>query len=408
MSEHVRRHHHRVRGRRRHPGAPAGAVRQADAAAGARRLAAARARELGRQGGVRRQPVRLDGHLVRPRRARPSSRRSTTSSAARRSSTARRCTGCGSRTSASCKHHGGISPAWPIGYDVFEPYYTQAEELYQVHGARGEDPTEPPVQRRRTRSRRCRTSRASSSCSTTWPRSGCTRSTPRPGSCSTRPTLPFSPCIRCATCDGFPCLVHAKSDADVIAVRPALQARQRHAGAQRHGAPAGDRRDRPHGDLGRGRRRRRRAAVHRRRSSWSRPARRTRRKLLLASANDKHPNGLANGSDQVGRNYVFHNSRAFLAISTEKNDTRFQKTLGRQRLLLRRRRLRRSRWATCRWSASRRRRCTAARSRSRPSSRRRSRSRDVAERAVDFWLSAEDLPDAGQPGHPRRATATSC
>ena len=51
-------------------------------------------------------------------------------------------------------------------------------------------------------------------------------------------------------------------------------------------------------------------------------------KLLLASANDAHPNGLANGSDQVGRNYVFHNSRAFLAVSTEKNDTRFQKTLG--------------------------------------------------------------------------------
>ena len=51
-------------------------------------------------------------------------------------------------------------------------------------------------------------------------------------------------------------------------------------------------------------------------------------KLLLSSANDSHPNGLANGSDQVGRNYVFHNSRAFLAISLEKNDTRFQKTLG--------------------------------------------------------------------------------
>jgi choline dehydrogenase-like flavoprotein len=43
------------------------------------------------------------------------------------------------------KHHGGISPAWPIGYDVMEPYYTQAEQLYQVHGARGEDPTDPPA-----------------------------------------------------------------------------------------------------------------------------------------------------------------------------------------------------------------------------------------------------------------------
>jgi choline dehydrogenase-like flavoprotein len=41
------------------------------------------------------------------------------------------------------RHKGGISPAWPLGYDVFEPYYTQAEELYHVHGHRGEDSTEP-------------------------------------------------------------------------------------------------------------------------------------------------------------------------------------------------------------------------------------------------------------------------
>ena len=43
------------------------------------------------------------------------------------------------------QHHDGVSPAWPIGYDEMEPYYTQAEQLYQVHGARGEDPTEPPA-----------------------------------------------------------------------------------------------------------------------------------------------------------------------------------------------------------------------------------------------------------------------
>ena len=51
-------------------------------------------------------------------------------------------------------------------------------------------------------------------------------------------------------------------------------------------------------------------------------------KLLLQSANDKHPNGLANGSDQVGRNYMFHNSVAVLAVSKEPNPTQFQKTLG--------------------------------------------------------------------------------
>ncbi len=51
-------------------------------------------------------------------------------------------------------------------------------------------------------------------------------------------------------------------------------------------------------------------------------------KLLLMSANDKHPRGLANGSDQVGRNYMFHNSQAVLALSKEPNPTRYHKTLG--------------------------------------------------------------------------------
>ena len=43
------------------------------------------------------------------------------------------------------RHHGGVSPAWPISYDELEPYYTEAEHLYQVHGERGVDPTEPPA-----------------------------------------------------------------------------------------------------------------------------------------------------------------------------------------------------------------------------------------------------------------------
>ena len=76
------------------------------------------------------------------------------------------------------KHHDGVSPAWPIGYDEMEPYYMLAEQRYQVHGARGEDPSSP---RRAvpTRSRRCRTSRGSSSCPTTSRRPATTRSTPR-------------------------------------------------------------------------------------------------------------------------------------------------------------------------------------------------------------------------------------
>jgi len=140
-----------------------------------------------------------------------------------------------------------------------------------------------------------------------------------------RPEL--SACIRCATCDGFACLVHAKSDADVIAVRPALQHDNltliRNARVRRLETD----------DAGRtvsavvaeveGEEQRFSADVVVLSAGAVNSA-----AILLASANDRHPHGLANGSDQVGRNYVFHNSRAFLAVSTEKNDTRFQKTLG--------------------------------------------------------------------------------
>ena len=50
--------------------------------------------------------------------------------------------------------------------------------------------------------------------------------------------------------------------------------------------------------------------------------------LLLRSANDKHPNGLANSSDVVGRHYMCHNNSAMLAISKRPNPTVFQKTIG--------------------------------------------------------------------------------
>ena len=51
-------------------------------------------------------------------------------------------------------------------------------------------------------------------------------------------------------------------------------------------------------------------------------------KILLRSASDAHPDGLANGSGQVGRNYMFHNSKAMVALGKERNDTVYQKTLA--------------------------------------------------------------------------------
>ncbi|MDM7855536.1 GMC family oxidoreductase [Cellulomonas alba] len=224
------------------------------------------------------------------------------------------------------QHSDGISPAWPVGYDVFEPYYLEAERLYQVHGARGEDPSEPPS----------------------------TAPYPYPP-VSHEPRIqqlfddlakvglhPFhapcgvmldetdrdaSACIRCGTCDGFPCLVRAKSDADVVAVRPALAHDNvtllRGAEVRRLETDPSGRSVTSVVAVVDGSEQRFAASVVVVSAGAANSA-----KLLLASANDRHPNGLANGSDQVGRNYCFHNSRAFLAVSKERNDTRFQKTLG--------------------------------------------------------------------------------
>src|SRR4029077_18825937 len=127
-------------------------------------------------------------------------------------------------------------------------------------------------------------------------------------------------CIRCATCDGFPCLVHAKSDADVISVRPALRydnvTLMRNATVRKlETDPSGRTVTSVVADVD-GSEQRFAGSVVVLSAGAVNSA-----EVLLASANDKYPNGLANGSDQVGRNYVFHNSRAFLAVSMEKNDT---------------------------------------------------------------------------------------
>ena len=74
------------------------------------------------------------------------------------------------------RHHGGISPAWPISYDDLEPYYTQAEQLYLVHGQHGEDPTEGPASKQYAYPP-VRTSPASNSSATTWRSLVCTPST---------------------------------------------------------------------------------------------------------------------------------------------------------------------------------------------------------------------------------------
>ena len=147
--------------------------------------------------------------------------------------------------------------------------------------------------------------------------------------------------------------MHAKSDAEVIAVRPALE----HPNVTLlTGAEAVRLETDAAGRIGDGRGRLRGGetgdATKPTSSSISSGAANS-AKLLLSSANDAHPNGLANGSDQVGRNYMFHNSKAAVALSKEPNPTVFQKTLGLNDFYLGGPRLRVARWATSRWSASR-------------------------------------------------------
>ncbi len=288
------------------------------------------------------------------------------------------------------KHHGGISPAWPIGYDVLQPYYTQAEELYQVHGARGEDPTDPPAEApypfppvsHEPRIQRLFDDMARVGLHPFHAPCGIMLDEANPA---------LSTCIRCATCDGFPCLVHAKSDADVIAVRPALRydnvTLTRNATVRTLETDSSGRTvTAVIADVDGGEQRFAGSVVVLSAGAVNSA------KVLLASANDKHPNGLANGSDQVGRNYVFHNSRAFLAVSMEKNDTRFQKTLGLNdyyfgddefeypmgNLQM-----------VGKSSAPMYRGEKPIETTLAPTF----ALNDVAERAVDFWLSVEDLPD---------------
>jgi choline dehydrogenase-like flavoprotein len=226
------------------------------------------------------------------------------------------------------EHRDGVSPAWPFRYADLEPYYGQAETLYRVHGSVPDpgswdaDPTQP------------------------W------RSSPFP-----YPAMPHEPyiadladrlraagvhpssnamgvdlraggaCIRCATCDGFPCRVAAKSDAQTCALEPALATGNvtllTGARARRIETSDGGRRvdhvvvETPDGVV----------RVRGDRYVLSAGAVHS-AALLLASASSDHPDGLANRAGLVGRNFMMHNNAHIAAVDVNRpNDVTFAKTL---------------------------------------------------------------------------------
>lgn len=223
------------------------------------------------------------------------------------------------------EHLDGISPSWPVSYAELESFYAQAEQMYWVHANQGEDPTDPWR-------------------STDYPYPG----VPHEGATArlvegarAQGLRPFAApqaldyrrggaCVLCHTCDSFACLVDAKGDADVCAVRPALNAASGNVSLLANAAVTHLETD----STGR-------TVIAAHINHRGRPIKvRAKRfvvacgavntaALLLRSSSDENPRGLANGSDQVGRNFMTHLTTFLLGIDPRrKNDAIYQKTFG--------------------------------------------------------------------------------
>jgi choline dehydrogenase-like flavoprotein len=204
------------------------------------------------------------------------------------------------------RHADGVSPAWPLSYRDLAPYYDEAERLYHVHGQRGTDPTEPPSENPYPHPPVSHEPRIQELANDLM-RTG-HRPFPLPVGIMLDEEKPRdSACIRCATCDGFPCLVQAKADAQVVCVTPAL----RHPNVTLlTGAFVERIETNPTGGTVTEVVVQRDGHVERYRSDIVVVAGGAINSaaLLLRSANSAHPEGIANQSGVVGRNYMCHNN----------------------------------------------------------------------------------------------------
>lgn len=224
------------------------------------------------------------------------------------------------------EHKGGISPEWPLKYKDFQPYYLKAEQLYCVHGKRGEDPLEPKEDQPYPEPEVSHEMRIQS-ISDKMQAMGLKPFHLPLGLHLNEQDRERSPCIRCDTCDGFPCLVDAKSDAEISCIKPALKhsnvtlltntkalrlitnedgSKVTHVEVDREG----------------------KIETYTANTFVVACGAINSAALLLKSKNDKHPNGLANTSGMVGRNYMCHLNSAMIALSLTPNHVHFQKTIG--------------------------------------------------------------------------------
>jgi choline dehydrogenase-like flavoprotein len=220
------------------------------------------------------------------------------------------------------EHLDGVSPAWPISYDTLAPFYDRAECMYQVHGQHGIDPTEPPrgpfphppIAHQPRMSRMVEELRGQG-----------LHPAPLPLGLL-RPGEPGG-CMLCRTCNSFPCRIRMRSDAETCGIVPALSRENvtmwTNTRAERLVTnPAGTRitaveivRD--------GERRQVETPLCIVSCGAVNSA-----ALLLRSATDRHPNGLANSSGLVGRRYMAHLATMMQGVDWGKNPDVFQKTLA--------------------------------------------------------------------------------
>jgi choline dehydrogenase-like flavoprotein len=217
------------------------------------------------------------------------------------------------------RHMGGTTPGWPFGYDVLEPFYTRAEHLYRVRGDASGDPTEPPhsapyafppvpdepdIARLRT----AFSHQGLHPCSL-------------PLGVDIDRWLTRAP----TTWDAFPDTTGAKSDAESCALAEALRhpnvtlltgtrvVRLNAQGRKVKGIEV-------EGPMG--------ATTLRAPAVCLCAGAVMTAALLLSSANADHPTGLANCSDQVGRNFMNHNLTALISFNPlRRNRTVYEKTI---------------------------------------------------------------------------------
>lgn len=222
------------------------------------------------------------------------------------------------------RHHGGISPAWDIGYEDLAPYYLEAEKLYSVHGLRGSDPTEPhepapyalpPLPHEPVIGQLVGKLEKNG-----------LKPFPLPVGFRNKNDHNGSP-VPLDRFDGFPDPTESKADAHVVGINEALKypnvTLQLDSYVERL-VTGDDGKEVTSVEL-----------IHNgNHISYSADivivsaGAINSAALLLRSANESHPNGLANGSDVVGRHYMAHNNTAMVALSANLNPTKFGKTFA--------------------------------------------------------------------------------